>query len=229
VQRVAPYNRYMKSATDRHSRWTALDYHFLAATGLVLLFTAQRLTGYMTLFLYQRLPYDTLVELAHYFGGAGLIAVCTIGTGGEPMRLRSAPFVRVIVNGGWLVGSMLVLILWWMCTPAWRPSTLMWQLVAPGSALAAIGSLFRPVADAVSKWSHARAWKIATPLLLWQAYSIDWELRLNFLKDEITQQRPGVQWTHLGVDLIATASGLAWTLWVQRAHSVPAMTPVTQP
>jgi hypothetical protein len=210
----------MKAAKIACARWTALDHHFVAATTLVLLFTAQRLTGYMTLFLYQRLPYDTLVELAHYFGGAGLIAVCTMGTANEPMKLRSVPLIRVVVNGGWLVGNLLVLVLWWMCTPAWRPSTLAWQLAASAVTVAVIVAIFRPIESTVSKWPHARAWKNAAPILLWQAYSIDWELRLNFLKDEMTQQRPGVQWAHLGVDLLATASGLAWTLWVQRRGAV---------
>ena len=185
----------------------------------MLLFTAQRLSGYMTLYLYQRLPYDDLVLLAHFFGGAGLIAVCTLGTAPIPFRLRAVPVMRAVVDAGWLIGSVLVLLLWWACTPAWRPESDVGLVVAVSFALVAIGVSFRPIERAISARPHARGWKIAAVVLLWQAYSIDWELQLNFLKDDQTLVRPGVQWVHLAVDLAATATGLAWTLWAQRRKS----------
>jgi hypothetical protein len=197
-------------------RWYAADLHLLAAGTLVVLFTLQRLTGYMTLFVYQRLPYDDLVYFAHFFGGTGLVAACTMGTAQTPMKTRTLPLVRVIANAGWLVGSLLVLFLWWICNPAWRPHNALAQSEVIAAALLAIIAVFRPINRFVSRLPQSRTWKIVTPVFLWVTYSLDWELRLNFLKDEVTRHRPGVQWLQIAVDLLATATGLAWTLWVQR-------------
>lgn len=185
----------------------------------MLLFTVQRLTGYMSLWLYKRLPYDDLVLLAHFFGGAGLVAVCTLGTKAMPMRLRAVPVLRAMVNAGWLVGSVVVLLLWWICSPAWWPDAGATQAVAMITALTLIAFLFRPVERWVSALPAARWQKIAAVIGLWQAYSVDWELRLNFLKDNVTLHRRHVQWEHVALDVVATAAGLAWTLWVQRRRS----------
>lgn len=207
-------------AGKRPHSWTAADRHFLAAGGLVVLFTAQRLTGYMSLFLYKRLPYDDLVLLAHFFGGAGLVAVCTIGASGAPMHLRSVPVLRALVSAGWLVGCVVVLLLWWICNPAWWPGAGAAQAAAMIAALGLVALLFRPVEKFVSSLPAARWWKIAAVVALWQAYSLDWELRLNFLKDAVTLSRRHVQWDHIALDLVATAAGLAWALWVQRKVAV---------
>jgi hypothetical protein len=196
--------------------WTFADAHFLAAAVLVLLFTAQRLTGYMSLYLYQRLPYDDLVLLAHFLGGAGLVAAATMGTSDTPMKLRSVRLIRVVVNAGWLVASFLVLVLWYVCVPRWRPETSSTQIAAALAMLAVLAALARPVDRFVSALSCVRVVKIILPVMLWQAYSLDWELRLNFLKDEMTATRAAVQWNHVATDLLATALGLSWTLWVQR-------------
>ncbi|MBI3885306.1 MAG: hypothetical protein HY302_06200 [Opitutae bacterium] len=196
--------------------WTAADAHFLAAGGLVLLFTVQRLTGYMSLWLYQRLPYDDLVLCAHFFGGAGLVAVCTLGTKAMPMRLRAVPGLRALVTAGWLVGSVVVLLLWWICSPALWPDDGARQAGALLAVLALVAGLFRRVERFVSALPAARWWKIAAVVALWQGYSVDWELRLNFLKDDVTLHRRHIQWEHVALDGVATAAGLAWTLWVQR-------------
>ena len=200
----------------RPHSWTAADAHFLVAGGFVLLFTLQRLTGYMGLWLYKHLPYDDLVLLAHFFGGAGLVAVCTLGTKEMPMRLRAVPVLRALVSAGWLVGSVVVLLLWWICSLAWWPDDGATQAVVMIAALALIALIFRPVERRVSALSNARWWKITTVVGLWQAYSVDWELRLNFLKDNVTLHRRHVQWEHVALDVAATAVGLAWTLWMQR-------------
>ena len=201
---------------ERPPPWTAADTHFVAAGGLVLLFTAQRLTGYMSLFLYKRLPYDDLVLLAHFFGGAGLVAVCTIGAKAVPMHLRSVPVLRALVAAGWLVGSVVVLLLWWVCNPAWWPESGAAQAAAMSAALVLVALTFRSVEKFVSSLPASRWWKIATVIGIWQAYSLDWELRLNFLKDNVTMHRRDVQWDHIALDLVATTAGLAWALWVQR-------------
>ena len=122
----------------------------------MLLFTVQRLTGYMSLWLYKRLPYDDLVLLAHFFGGAGLVAVCTLGTKAMPMRLRAVPVLRAMVSAGWLVGSVVVLLLWWICSPALWPDDGATQAVAMIAALALNAFLFRPVENWVSTQPTAR-------------------------------------------------------------------------
>lgn len=203
-------------AGKRPPPWTAADAHFLVAGGLVLLFTAQRLTGYMGLWLYKRLPFEDLVLLAHFLGGAGLIAVCTIGVNGAPMHLRSVPVLRALVSAGWLVGSVVVLLLWWVCNPAWWPESGAVQAGVMTAALALVALTFRPIEKFVSSLPAARGWKIATVVAIWQAYSLDWELRLNFLKDAVTLSRRHVQWDHIALDVVATATGLAWALWVQQ-------------
>lgn len=191
----------------------------------MLLFTVQRLTGYMSLYLYKRLPYDDLVLLAHLFGGAGLIAVCTIGVNGAPMHLRSVPVLRALVSAGWLVGCVVVLLLWWICNPAWWPEAGAAQAAVMTAALALVALLFRPVEKFFSSLPAARWWKIAALVALWQAYSLDWELRLNFLKDAVTLSRRHVQWDHIALDVVATAAGLAWALWVQRSVAAKSTMP----
>lgn len=200
-------------------RWTSADAHFLAAAALVLLFTAQRLTGYMSLYLYRRLAYEDLILLAHLFGGAGLVAAATMGTADTPMRLRAVRLIRVVVNAGWSIASFLVLALWWMCVPSWRPESTGTQIALALGILGAIAVAARPIERCVSALASSRAVKIGLPVILWQAYSVDWELRLNFLKDEVTGTRAAVQWNHVATDVVATALGLAWTLWVQRREA----------
>ncbi|MBI3875453.1 MAG: hypothetical protein HY300_05745, partial [Verrucomicrobia bacterium] len=133
--------------------------------------------------------------------------------------------LRAMVNAGWLVGSVVVLLLWWICSPALWPDDDAMQIVALTVAFGVIAALFRPVERWVSARSGARWWKIATVVTLWQAYSVDWELRLNFLKDNVTLHRHHVQWEHVALDAVATVAGLAWTLWVQRRFSANVESP----
>jgi hypothetical protein len=212
-------SRMSSPKTIPNGGWTAADFHFLAACGLVLLFTAQRLTGYMTVYLYQHLAYERLIYAAHFFGGAGLVAACTMGSTPAKFQLRSVPFIRVVVNVGWLVGGLLVLVLWWMCTPAWRPESDIGQMAAMMFVIVTVLVIVRPIDNAISNSGRARLWKLAVPTILWQAYSLDWELRLNFLKDETALTRADVQWPHVAIDLFATTAGLAWTLYVARTSA----------
>lgn len=196
--------------------WTRADTHLLLAAGAVLLFTAQRLTGYMGLWLYQHLAYAYLVLVAHIVGGAGLVVTLTLGARAVPMQSRLIPLWRVVANQGWSVGSFLVLLLWWMCWPGLRPATDAGRLVAAAVFLAGMLAALRPFEAWVAGRAHARTWRLALPVALWQLYSLHWELGLNFLKDEVTVRRGAVQAEQIAADLLGTALGLAWARWAAR-------------
>lgn len=196
--------------------WTRADSHLALACGLVLLFTAQRLTGYMGLWLYQHLAYHYLVLIAHVVGGAGLVVSLTLGARNVAMQSRIIPVWRVVANHGWSVGSFLVVLLWWMCWPAWRPGTDAGRIVAAAVFVAAMLAALGTFEHWVAMQRHATAWRVWLPVALWQAYSLHWEVALNFLKDDVTAQRGAVQWEQIATDFAGTALGLAWARWAAR-------------
>lgn len=197
-------------------RWERADSHLLVAVALVLLFTAQRLTGYMTLWLYKRLPYDYLVLAAHVLGGAGLVVACTLGAQPVRMQLRTIPLGRVLANHGWSLGGFLVLLLWWMCWPGLRPETNAGRIVGATVFFAAMLASLRWFEAWVAARPDARLWRWLWPVGLWQAYSLHWELALNFLKDDLTVLRAGVQWDQVAADAAGTVLGLLWVRWAAR-------------
>jgi len=198
--------------------WTRADVHLLLAGGVVLLFTAQRLTGYMGLWLYHHLAYQVLVLIAHGLGGAALVAALTLGARETPMRARTLPVLRVVANHGWSVGSFLALLLWWMCWPTLRPETNAGRIAVAALALAVLLAGLRTF----ERWVAARpcptAWRIWLPVTLWLAYSLHWEVALNFLKDDVTVRRGAVQWEQVAADFAGAALGLAWSRWAARAR-----------
>jgi len=194
--------------------WTRADTHLLLAALAVVLFTAQRLTGYMGLWLYHHLAYEYLVLAAHVVGGAGLVVALTLGAREAAMRSRAIPVWRVVANHGWSVGSFLVVLLWWMCWPGLRPAANEGRAIAAGVFLAAMLVTLRPFEAWVA--TRAQAWRVWLPVVLWQAYSLHWELALNFLKDDVTAQRGAVQWEQIAADLAGTALGVAWARWAAR-------------
>lgn len=196
--------------------WTRADTHLALAASAVLLFTAQRLTGYMGLWLYHHLAYASLVLAAHVVGGAGLVVALTLGARETPMQARIIPVWRVVANHGWSVGSLLVLLLWWMCWPALRPASDAGRLAAAAVFVAAMLAALRPFEAWVAGRARPKAWRIWLPVGLWQAYSLHWELALNFLKDDVTARRGAVQWDQIAADLLGTALGLAWARWAAR-------------
>lgn len=196
--------------------WTRADAHLAVAAFCVVLFTAQRLTGYMGLWLYQRLAYEHLVLAAHVVGGAGLVAALTLGAHEVAMRSRVIPVWRVVANHGWSVGACLVVLLWWMCWPGLRPETNEGRALGAAVFLAAMLAGLRPFEAWVAGRARAKAWRVWPPVVLWQAYSLHWELALNFLKDDVTAQRGAVQWEQIAADFAATLLGLAWTRWAAR-------------
>ncbi|WP_415909821.1 hypothetical protein [Oleiharenicola sp. Vm1] len=198
------------------TRWRAADTHLILAAGGVLLFTAQRLTGYMGLWLYQRLAYHHLVLAAHVVGGAGLVVVLTLGARPTPMRGRTLPGLHVVANHGWSVGSFLVVWLWWMCWPALRPAGLAGWIAAAAAGAGLMLATLRRIEAWVARRPRAEAWRVGVPVVLWQAYSLHWELALNFLKDDVTARRGAVQWEQIAADLAGTALGLAWARWAAR-------------
>jgi hypothetical protein len=201
--------------------WTRPDTHLLLAAFCVVLFTAQRLTGYMGLWLYHHLAYESLVLAAHVVGGAGLVVALTLGARAVSMQSRAIPVWRVVANHGWSVGSFLVVLLWWMCWPPWRPATDEGRALAAAGFLAAMLAALRPFKAWVAARAHARAWRVWLPVALWQAYSLHWELALNFLKDDVTARRGAVQWEQIAADFIGTALGIAWARWVARPVTTP--------
>lgn len=198
------------------TRWTRADTHLLLAAACVLLFTAQRLTGYMGLWLYHHLAYEYLVLAAHVAGGAGLAVALTLGARAVPMQSREIPVWRVVANHGWSVGSFLAVLLWWMCWPGLRPGTDAGRAMAAAVFVAAMLAALRPFEAWVAARAHASAWRVWLPVALWQAYSLHWELALNFLKDDVTGRRGAVQWEQIAADLAGTALGLAWARWAAR-------------
>ncbi len=200
-------------------RWERADSHLLLAVLLVLGFTAQRLTGYMTLWLYQRLPYEYLVLAAHVVGGAALVAACTLGA--QPVRLqaRTIPLWRVLANHGWSLGGFLVLLLWWMCWPGLRPETNPGRALGAAVFLVALLAVLPRFEAWVAARPDARGWRWAWPVGLWQAYSLHWELGLNFLKDDLTVLRAGVQWEQVAADVAGTALGVWWVRRVARPRA----------
>jgi hypothetical protein len=196
------------------ARWTRADAHLLVACGCVVVFTAQRLTGYMGLWLYKHLAYEHLVLAAHVLGGAGLVVACTLGVHAVPMRARGVPLLRVVANHGWSVGSFVVLWLWWMCWPGLRPAMELGRLIGTAMFVAVMLATVRSLERRIT-W---RAWRVALPVLLWQAYSLHWELVLNFLKDDVTLSRGAVQWEQIAADFAGTALGLAWVRWAVRTR-----------
>lgn len=196
--------------------WTRADTHLVLACVVVLLFTAQRLSGYMGLWLYHHLPYQALVLIAHVAGGAGLVVALTLGAREVPMRARSVPAWRVMANHSWSTGSFLVLLLWWMCWPALRPETNTGRTVAASLAVIVLLATLRKFENWVAARRRPLAWRIWLPVALWQAYSLHWEVALNFLKDDVTVQRGGLQWDQIVADFVGTALGLAWARWAAR-------------
>ena len=199
-------------------RWERADTHLVAAIALVLLFTAQRLTGYMTLWLYKRLPYEYLVLAAHVVGGAALVVAGTLGAQPVRMQARTIPLLRVLANHGWSLGGFLVLLLWWMCWPAWRPETNAGRVVGAAVFLAVVLAGLRRFEAWVAARERARAWRGLWLVGLWQAYSLHWELWLNFQKDDLTALRAHVQWEQVAADVAGTLLGLAWVAWASRAR-----------
>lgn len=197
------------------------DTHLVLAACGVLLFTAQRLTGYMGLWLYHHLAYEHLVLAAHVLGGAGLVVVFTLGAREVAMQSRVIPVWRVVANHGWSVGAFLVVLLWWMCWPGWRPATNGGRALAASVYLVAMLAALRPFEAWVAVRPRARAWRVWLPVVLWQAYSLHWELALNFLKDDVTGQRGAVQWEQIAADFAGTALGLAWAWWAARGARNP--------
>lgn len=194
--------------------WTRADTHLAVAAFCVVLFTAQRLTGYMGLWLYRHLPYESLVLAAHVVGGAGLVVTLTLGAREAPMQARAIPVWRVVANHGWSVGSFLVVLLWWMCWPGLRPATDEGRAIAAAVFLAAMLVALRPFEAWMA--TRAQAWRVWLPVALWQAYSLHWELALNFLKDDVTARRGAVQWEQIAMDFAGTALGVAWARWAAR-------------
>lgn len=199
--------------------WTRADAHLLLAGGVVLLFTAQRLTGYMGLWLYHHLAYHVLVLIAHGAGGAALVAALTLGARETPMRTRTLPVLRVVANHGWSVGSFLALLLWWMCWPALRPETNAGRAVAAALAVAVMLAGLRTFERWVAARRHPTAWRVWLPVALWLAYSLHWEVVLNFLKDDVTAQRGAVQWEQVAADFVGAALGLAWSREAARSQN----------
>lgn len=196
--------------------WTRADTHLLLAAFVVLLFTAQRLTGYMGLWLYHHLAYGSLVLAAHVIGGAGLVVALTLGAREAAMQSRVMPVWRVVANHGWSVGSFLVVLLWWMCWPGLRPGTNEARAVGAAFFVAAMLAGLRPFEAWVATRARAKAWRVWLPVVLWQAYSLHWELALNFLKDDVTARRGAVQWEQVAADFAGTALGIAWARWAAR-------------
>lgn len=209
-------NRGLLPGQFTSAAWTRADTQLAIASFCVVLFTAQRLTGYMGLWLYQRLAYEHLVLAAHVLGGAGLVVALTLGAREVAMQSRAIPVWRVVANHGWSVGAFLVVLLWWMCWPGLRPETNEGRAVAAVVFVAAMLAGLRPFEAWVARQAHARAWRIWLPVTLWQAYSLHWELALNFLKDDVTVRRGAVQWEQIAADALATALGLAWARWAAR-------------
>jgi len=198
------------------AEWTRADTHLLLGAACVLLFTAQRLTGYMGLWLYKHLAYEVLVLGAHVVGGAGLVVCLTLGARETPMRARSVPVLRVVANHGWSVGSWLVVLLWWMCWPGVRPGTDVARVIAAAIFVTVMLLTLRHGEAWIGGRQHATAWRVWLPVVLWQAYSLHWELALNFLKDDVTAQRGAVQVDQIAADVIGTLLGLAWARWAAR-------------
>ncbi len=212
----AVHNRPLLPVQFTSASWTRADTHLAIAVLGVGLCTAQRLTGYMGLWLYQRLAYEHLVLAAHVIGGAGLVVTLTLGARAVAMRSRAIPLGRVVANHGWSVGAFLVVLLWWMCWPGFRPATNEGRALAAGVFVAAMLAALRPFEAWVARQAHASAWRVWLPVALWQAYSLHWELALNFLKDDVTVRRGAVQWEQVAADFAATALGLAWARWAAR-------------
>jgi hypothetical protein len=196
--------------------WTRADTQLLLGAFCILLFTAQRLTGYMGLWLYQHLAYESLVLAAHVLGGAGLVVALTLGAREVAMQSRVIPVWRVVANHGWSVGSFLVVLLWWMCWPGWRPATNEGRTIAAGVFVAAMLAALRPCEAWVATRVRASAWRVWLPVVLWQAYSLHWELALNFLKDDVTARRGAVQAEQIVADVAGTALGIVWARWAAR-------------
>lgn len=214
-------NRGLLPVQFTSASWTRADTHLVMAASCVLMFTAQRLTGYMGLWLYHHLAYEFLVLAAHVVGGAGLVVALTLGARGAVMQTRAIPVWRVVANHGWSVGGFLVVLLWWMCWPAWRPATDEGRVIAAGVYFAAMLAALRPFEAWVAMRPRARAWRVWLPVALWQAYSLHWELALNFAKDEVTARRGAVQWEQIAADFAGTALGILWARRAARAVTTP--------
>jgi hypothetical protein len=156
------------------------------------------------------------VLAAHVLGGAGLVVALTLGAREVAMQSRVIPVWRVVANHGWSVGSFLVVLLWWMCWPGWRPATNEGRTIAAGVFVAAMLAALRPFEAWVATRVRASAWRVWLPVVLWQAYSLHWELALNFLKDDVTARRGAVQAEQIVADVAGTALGIVWARWAAR-------------
>lgn len=134
------------------------------------------------------------------------------------MRLRDVPVIRVLAKEAWLVGSFLVVLLWWMCWPAWRPESAGGKLAgAAGFGVATILWL-RPARSWFERRELGWGWRLGLFVVLWQAYSLDWELRLNFQKDDVTVFRGSPQWEQIAIDWVGSSVGVVWGWAINRTR-----------